>query len=164
MADLVLRPPDQLGFVTDDLEQSAETIGRLWNVDLWFVHDYNQRVLRFTTYRGEPGTFSSRNAVASPDASVGIVEPVSGPSVHLDVLQRRGPGLAYATWRVDDLTGVGTHMAAVGSDEVMRGGGHGLDGDGEFVYYDTFDLLGFYSQYVVAPSRRRPPVDVLDRH
>ena len=104
-----------------------------------------------------PGVFESRNAVA-PGGRLGVVQPVRGPSVHADALQARGPGLAYVTWFVTDLRPVAEHMARAGFGEAMRGGGHGVDGDGEFVYFDTAGSLGVYSQYAVAPARRRPPI------
>ncbi len=150
-------PPDQLGFVTDDLAAMVATVSRLWNESDWQYRTYDQTILRFSSFRGAPGRFSSRNAVA-PDGRLGIVQPVDGPSVHLEALERRGPGLAYVSWFVEDLAGATEHLRTQGCDEVMRGGGHGLDGDGEFVYFDTVAALGVYSQYAVRP-RRRPPAD-----
>jgi len=93
-----------------------------------------------------------------------VVQPVTGPSVHADAFRERGSGLAYVSWFVADLDPVAEHMARAGIAEAMRGGGHGLDGDGEFVYYDTSGLLCVYSQFAVAPARRRPPVGRLEAH
>jgi hypothetical protein len=152
----MLPPPDQMGFVTDDLERTARELGRLWEIESWAVHEYSGEVLAHRWFRGEPGTFASRNAVA-PGGRIGIVQPLAGPSVHLEALDRCGPGAAYLTWFVTDLGRVEERMARLGVEEVMRGGGHGLDADGEFVYFDTVATLGLYTQYTVAPRRRRPP-------
>jgi methylmalonyl-CoA/ethylmalonyl-CoA epimerase len=151
------RQPDQLGFVTADLAPTVAALGRAWGCGPWDVHEYTSSTLRHRSYRGAAGTFESRSAVA-PAGRIGVVQPIAGPSVHTDVLYARGAGLAYVTWFVTDLTAVAEHMAAEGIAEAMRGGGHGLDGDGEFVYFDTFGILGVYSQYAVAPTRRREPV------
>src|SRR5579859_1983381 len=155
------RPPDQLGFVTGDLASTVGALARAWGSGPWEVYEYTAATLRQRSYRGRPGVFESRNAVAA-GGRVGVVQPVTGPSVHADALRLRGPGLAYLSWFVSDLVPVAGHMAQAGIAEAMRGGGHGLDGDGEFVYYDTSDLLGVYSQYTVAPARRRPPIGRLE--
>jgi methylmalonyl-CoA/ethylmalonyl-CoA epimerase len=151
------RPPDQLGFVTTDLAGTVAALARAWGCGPWDVHEYSSATLRHRSYRGAEGSFESRNAVA-PAGRLGVVQPITGPSVHTDALHARGAGLAYVTWFVADLTAVAERMAAAGIAEAMRGGGHGLDGDGEFAYFDTFATLGVYSQYAVAPARRRKPV------
>jgi hypothetical protein len=156
-ADFLGRPPDQLGFVTADLAATVAALTQAWGCGPWDVHEYTSHTLRHRSYRGSPGTFESRNAVI-PGGRLGVVQPVTGPSVHADTLDRRGAGLAYVTWFVADLAAVSEHMARAGIAEAMRGGGHGLDGDGEFAYFDTVGLLGIYSQYAVAPARRREPV------
>jgi len=155
------RAPDQLGFVTADLAGTVAALMQAWGWGPWDLHEYTSATLRHRSYRGAPGRFESRNAVAA-GGRVGVVQPVTGPSVHADALRLRGPGLAYLSWFVSDLVPVAGHMAQAGIAEAMRGGGHGLDGDGEFVYYDTSDLLGVYSQYTVAPARRRPPIGRLE--
>jgi len=155
------RSPDQLGFVTADVADMVAVLARVWGCGPWEVHEYTAATLRHRSYRGTPGVFESRNAVA-PGGRIGVVQPITGPSVHADALAARGPGLAYVTWFVTELRSVGEHMARAGVGEVMRGGGHGLDGDGEFVYFDTVGSLGVYSQYAVAPARRRPSVDRLE--
>jgi hypothetical protein len=155
------RPPDQLGFVTADLASTVAALSSAWGCGPWDVHDYTSATLRHRSYRGGPGRFESRNAVAA-GGRVGVVQPITGPSVHADALRARGPGLAYVSWFVTDLDAVAGHMARAGIAETMRGGGHGLDGDGEFVYFDTTGLLGVFSQYAVAPARRRPPIGRLE--
>jgi methylmalonyl-CoA/ethylmalonyl-CoA epimerase len=148
------RPPDQIGFVTNDLERTVEALRATWGEQDWSVHGYSGAVLAWRTYRGEPGQFESRNAVGG-GGRLGVVQPLAGPSVHTEALERRGVGPAYVSWFVEDLSGTAEQMAALGAAEVMRGGGHGLDGDGEFVYYDTVDRIGLYSQFAVRPRRRR---------
>jgi glyoxalase/bleomycin resistance protein/dioxygenase superfamily protein len=155
------RPPDQLGFVTVDLAGTVAALTRAWGWGPWDIHEYTSATLRHRNYRGTPGQFESRNAVA-PGGRVGVVQPLTGPSVHTDALRARGPGLAYLSWFVHDLGEVAEHMAHAGIAEAMRGGGYGLDGDGEFVYYDTSGTLGLYSQYTVAPARRRSPIGRLE--
>lgn len=155
------RAPDQLGFVTADLADTVAALALAWGFGPWEVHEYTTATLRHRSYRGMPGAFESRNAVA-PGGRIGVVQPITGPSVHADALAARGPGLAYVTWFVTDLRPAVEHMARAGIGAAMRGGGHGLDGDGEFVYFDTVRSLGVYSQYAVAPARRRPPVDRLE--
>ncbi len=155
------RLPDQLGFVAADLAGTASALAEAWGCGPWEVYEYTAATLRHRSYRGRPGVFESRNAVAA-DGRLGVVQPITEPSVHADALMARGPGLAYVTWFVTDLQLVAEHMARAGIGEAMRGGGHGLDGDGEFVYFDTASSLGVYSQYVIAPARRRPPIGWLE--
>jgi methylmalonyl-CoA/ethylmalonyl-CoA epimerase len=155
-ADFLGRSPDQLGFVTADLTGTVAALSRAWGCGPWDIHEYTSATLRHRSYRGAAGSFESRNAVA-PGGRLGVVQPIAGPSVHTEALHARGAGLAYVTWFVTDLSVVAEHMAEAGIAEAMRGAGHGLDGDGEFVYFDTFAILGVYSQYAVAPARRRDP-------
>ena len=58
------RPPDQLGFVTADLPSTVAALARAWGGGPWEVYEYTAATLRHRSFRGRPGVFESRNAVA----------------------------------------------------------------------------------------------------
>jgi hypothetical protein len=105
---------------------------------------------------GAPGTFRSVVAIPSYGSRVELVQPIDGPSIYTTFLERRGPGLHHIGYYVPALEPAREQFRARGFEEVMMGGGHGVDGDGAFVFYDFTADFGSYVELISPPARRFP--------
>ena len=151
------RQPDQTGYVVDDLERAVE----LWSTDFglspWSGYQYDSSYVPRRTFRGEPQIDSiTRNAVWGA-GKIGLIQPVQGESLFSETLRDRGPGIHHVAYFVKNIEEGRAWLLSRGYDEVMNGGGHGLDGDGEYAYFAAESGLGCYLQLVQPPARRAEP-------
>lgn len=151
------RPPDQVAYVVADLEKAIEQYGRMMGISDWVGWDYSPAYLPNRAYDGQPSDYRSLAAVPAYGPQVEFIQPIDGPSVYTTYLADRGPGLHHLGYFVPSQADVRAHFAALGIKEIMSGGGHGVRGDGEFTYFDTYDLVGSYLEFIEVPVERHPP-------
>ena len=160
VAPLFGRLPDQYGFLVEDLSTAVRFQRDTLGLGPWSIYDYNAQTVPQRTYLGRPGTWSTRSAVLD-GASYSLVQPVDGESTYSTMLATRGPGLHHVAYRVTDMGGWRSRMAAHGFAEVMSGAGHGIDLDGEFVFFGSAELPGCFIELIEPPMRRRDPVEII---
>jgi len=148
---------DQVGFVVPDLEAAmADFIANL-AIGPWAVWDYVPPFLPQRELRGRPGTFSMRAGFAGSGPQVELIEPLEGPSVWHEFLAGHGPGIHHLAYYVPSFEEAAAELRELGAELLMWGGGHGLDGDGRFGYFDTERRFGFVLEAIERPARRPPP-------
>ena len=155
-AGLFGQVPDQVAFVTDDLEATAAQLSAAFGLGPWDGYLYTGSYLPKRVYRGRPGKFVSRTCGCRTQPMVEIVQPVEGPSIFTEFLEKHGPGLHHVAYFVRSLDAVRAHMASLGIEEVQGGGGHGMDGDGQFAFFEMPGPVGLYVEIVEPPKRRYP--------
>jgi hypothetical protein len=69
-------------------------------------------------------------------------------------LDRHGPGVQHVAYFVDSFDDAREELDRNGCPMVQGGGGHGLDGDGAFGYFDTTSMLGVWLEIIEPPARR----------
>ena len=152
------RAPDQTAFVFPDLDEGIEKVSRQLGITDWVGWDYHGDYLPRRFYNGEPSTYRSLAAVPSYGPKLEVIAPIEGPSVFTTFLEDRpNGGLHHLGWFVPDMQDVRHWFALRGITEIMSGGGHGVEGDGEFTYFDTYSLLGAYVEFIQVPARRYAP-------
>jgi methylmalonyl-CoA/ethylmalonyl-CoA epimerase len=150
-------PPSQVAWVVRDLEEGVSSIGGSLGIGDWNVWNYGAAELSHRSYHHQPGTYESVTAMPAFGTTVEIVQPIKGPSVFLDFLDAGRVGLHHISYFVASIAASEAWFGDRGIEELMRGGGYGLDGDGQFVFYDTLSTLGVYLELVEGVRRRRPP-------
>jgi methylmalonyl-CoA/ethylmalonyl-CoA epimerase len=73
--------PDQIGIVVEDLESAMGRYSWIFGCGPWSVYTYGPAVLAESTFRGEPGRYEMRIALAGSGPQLELVEPVRGPSI-----------------------------------------------------------------------------------
>jgi len=154
---LVGRPPGQIGIVVRDLEAAARRYSALWGNGPWLCWTYGPAILREQVYRGRPSRFSVRIALNSTAPQLELLQPLEGPSIYHEWLERHGEAPHHLAVYVESLDHAIESMASAGYDLIQCGRGMGLDGDGGFAYFDTQDDLGLVLEAVERPVRRREP-------
>ena len=153
-----IRGIHQVGFVVRDIDKAMESYWRA-GIGPWQVFTYGAPLVKDITYRGKPGNWSFRIALANLNGfSVELIQPLSGESVYSDFLERNGEGgIQHLGIIVDDLDQTVEEARQSGFEVIQSGRGHGVRGDGKFAYLSTdADLLVIY-ELMELVSERRPP-------
>jgi catechol 2,3-dioxygenase-like lactoylglutathione lyase family enzyme len=161
-ATLFGRPVGQVGIVVRDLERSARKLSRTLGAGPWRVFTYSGEILTERTYRGEPGEFAVRIALNPQTPMIELLEPLEGPSIYHEWLDRHGEGLHHLAFWVESLDDAIESMARAGYPLLQSGRGFGASGDGGFAYFDTEADLGVIYEAVEPPSDRREPEAVIE--
>ncbi len=154
---MIDRPAEQIAYVTHELDRTVADLGRTLGIRRWRAWTFDNAFLRFTEYHSQPADISSVVAMPEFGASIEVIQPLLGPSIYTTFLEERGEGLHHIGYFVDDLAAERAAWSERGFREIFRGGGHGLDGDGEFLFIDTMDALGSYVEVISPPRRRSEP-------
>jgi len=156
---LLNRAPDQVAYVVPELRPAVERMARVLGVPEWFVWDYDGDYVPSRVYLGEEAEYRSIVAMPAYGPALEIIQPVTGPSIYTTFLEERGPGLHHVGYYVPSLAEARAHFAALDVREVLSGGGHGVDGDGGYAFFDLREVVGSYLEAIEAPARRHPPHD-----
>jgi catechol 2,3-dioxygenase-like lactoylglutathione lyase family enzyme len=151
------RPVVQVGILVDDLDRALERYATRFGVGPWRIYTYGPSTLTSMSYRGEPGTFSMLLALAGQSPQLELIQPLEGPSVYHEWLERHGPGLHHVAVEVDSLTQTIATMELAGYPLLQLGRGFGPDGDGGFAYFDTQDDLGVIVEAIEEAKRIAEP-------
>ncbi len=151
------RPVGQIGVVVHDLESACSRYSALWQCGPWRIYTYSPAILAQQSYRGKPSRFAVRIALNPTTPQIELLQPLEGPSVYDDWLERRGEGLHHLAAYVEDADEAIASLAAVGYVVIQEGRGFGADGDGAFVYFDTEHDLGYLLEVVQPPKTRHEP-------
>ncbi len=154
---LVGRTVGQIGIIVHDLESAARRYSTLWQNGPWRCFTYGPDMLTEQVYRNQHSRFSVRIAMNGTSPQIELLQPLEGPSIYHEWLDRHGEGLHHLAVFVDSLDDAIESMTRAGYGPIQLGRGIGVDGDGGFAYFDTerdFDLV---LEAVEVPVRRREP-------
>jgi methylmalonyl-CoA/ethylmalonyl-CoA epimerase len=151
------RQVGQIGLVVRDLERSLERYSSLWGVGPWKLFTYGPGTVPTLTYRGRPGLYSMRIALAAEGPQLELIEPLTGPNIYEEWLDAHGEGVHHLGVMVPSLDEGSRSLEDAGYALIQSGAGYGLDGDGGYAYFDTEAEFGVYLELIEVPARRREP-------
>ena len=147
----------QIGMVVEDLDRSLERYWHVLGVGPWRVYTFEQSMARETSYRGRPGNFKMRIAVAQMGPwTLELIQPLEGESIYREHLDRAGGGVQHMGIRVDNLEEAVRQAEAMGFQVIQSARGHGLHGDGGWAYLDTEKEFGVILELIEKPAERKP--------
>lgn len=149
---------DQVCFVVRDIDKAMEAYWRV-GIGPWQVYTYGAPLVKEITYRGKPGNWSFRIALAKVGGfTLEIIQPLSGENIYSDFLAKHGEGgIQHLGMVVDDLDQVVEEARRSGYEVIQSGRGHGVRGDGKFAYLATEGDLLTIIEVMELVSERRPP-------
>ncbi len=148
----------QIAFVVEDLEAAVERYHSVFNVGPWDFYTYERPFVPHMTYRGEPADYSIRIALSYfGPMRVEFIEPVRGPTIYHEFIERHGYGVQHFGLLVDDMQSALERAEAAGYPMIMDGAGFGADGDGHYAYIDTEGDFGVVYELIERPKRRKKP-------
>jgi len=146
----------QVGILVPDLASAIRGYQAALNLDDWLIYTYSADTVPEMTYRGEAGRFGMRLAMAGSGPQIELIEPLAGPSVYHEWIERHGYGVQHLGFHVPDLSAVARRLAKEDWFPAQTGRGYGVDGDGAFAYYDTVEQMGLMLELIEVPATRRP--------
>ena len=140
-----------------DFEPAVHDFGRQAGSPAGPAGSTTSTILPRRTYRGEPATWVSTVAIPEYGPSLEIIAAEGGPSVFQRVPDARGPGLHHIGYFVPSLAEAVSALTNEGLVEVQTGGGHGVEGDGSFTFFDLTETFGSYLELIEPPQKRFGP-------
>lgn len=146
---------DQVAYLVPDLAEGIREWDALLGEQKWIVYEYSAETLPRLGFRGGPGEFVMRLALAGAGPQIELIEPVRGPSIYHEWVHRRGYGPHHVGRFVADIDAAMDSLRTEGREPVQWGAGYGLDGDGGFAYYELGPGEGTIVELIQPPRRRR---------
>jgi catechol 2,3-dioxygenase-like lactoylglutathione lyase family enzyme len=143
MHPLLSARPNQIGILVRDVEEAVRRHEALVGPQEWIRVENGPHNLHGLHYYGEPAAYSMRLALTGSDPQLELLQPLEGPSILSDWLERRGEGLHHIGVLVESVDTTIAAMQEGGYPCLQHGYGFGRDGSGAFAYFDTEDALGY---------------------
>ncbi|TVQ25981.1 MAG: hypothetical protein EA383_06730 [Spirochaetaceae bacterium] len=148
----------QIAFIVEDLDEALEMYHSRFNVGGWDVYTYQRPLVSHMTYMGVDADYAMRIGLSYfGTMRIELIQPLRGPSVYHDHIERNGYGIHHLGVLVDDMHAALGEAEQAGFRMIMDGAGFGLDGDGHYAYLDTEDTLGVMYELIERPKARREP-------
>jgi methylmalonyl-CoA/ethylmalonyl-CoA epimerase len=129
--------PFQVGIVVRDLDAALERHRALMGHADWLLVENGPQNMRDLHVRGERRDFSMRLALAGSAPQIELLQPLLGPSILDEWLERRGEGLHHLGINVSSVDETIAAMADAGYACLQHGYGFMPNGSGAFAYFDT---------------------------
>jgi catechol 2,3-dioxygenase-like lactoylglutathione lyase family enzyme len=145
----------QIGIVVKDLEKSLQQYCDIFNLGPWDIFTYGPPEMTNCTYRGKPSEWSAIIGFAwIGDRQIEIIQPLLGPNIYYDFIEKKGEGLHHIKEWVDDPQKTIKEYEEKGVSVIQSG-----EFDGRSFYYlDTEPYLGITLEIVKGgPSKHREP-------
>ena len=140
--------PFQIGIVVADVEQARLRHDALFGSGEWLIVENGPKNMHGLHVRGEPAEFSMRLALRGSGPQLELLQPLEGPDILSEWLERRGEGLHHLGYEVDSVDETIERLARLGYECIQHGYGFGADGSGAFAYFDTERELGYLVEAV----------------
>jgi methylmalonyl-CoA/ethylmalonyl-CoA epimerase len=158
-------PFRQVAIVVRDLDAAVRHWSRALGVGPWTAYTLAPPRLRDCVYRGEEVEFSLRHALAwSGEMQFELVQPLSGPSIFADHLERHGEGLQHLGRHVEDHPAEVAAYLQRGFTPLQSARGFGAEGDGAFAYFAPPGEPGPVVELISAPKVRIEPDFIYPDH
>lgn len=132
---------DQVGLVVRDLRQMAENLHTLLGIGPFRIFEWPiDGIDPESTYHGEPERYRIRLGFARQGATqIELIEPIEGPNIWSDFLEKNGPGIHHFRIVVSDFDGKVKQLEEAGFKKIASGTGAHIGS--KWAYFDTADLL-----------------------
>lgn len=138
----------QVGIIVRDMDKAISYYEKVWGVGP-FVRP--EIVITDKLYHGLPTDYVSIMGFCSLGSiEMELIQPISGPSIHLDFLQKRGEGLHHLGFDVKDMDSRVERYRKMGIEVTLSG----RTSAGGFAYLDTEIIGGVIIELIQRKGRR----------
>lgn len=149
-AKVTVKAITQVALAVKDVQITLEQYWNILGIGAWDVVTALPPALYDTTYHGKPVKYTFRIALTQLGAAqLELMQPLSGKSVHADVIRQQGEGLHHMQFQVDDIDETTKIMARAGFRTLASGGYSG----GGFAFYDTTNSLKCVWEVLQVPKQ-----------
>jgi hypothetical protein len=137
-AKVMVKDISQVALCVADVQKTLECYWNILGIGPWDVITAVPPALYKTTYHGSPREYTFKIAITQIGATqLELMQPLTGESVHADVLREQGEGLHHMQFQVEDINET-TRIMDRGGFRTLASGGYT---DGGFAFYDTAKSL-----------------------
>ena len=152
---------DQIGYVVEDVEKTAEHYWKRLGVGPWHFYTYRRPLVRYMTRYGKPADHAMRIAHSRIGPTrIELIQHIAGDTVYSAFIREHGYGVQHLGLLVTDMRAAIREAEEAGYHVIMEGAGYGADGDGHYAYLDTEAELGTTLELREQPRSRIPPENV----
>lgn len=159
--DSLVTNAQQICVVVEDLDRTIKDYVEVAGIGPWAVYTFAPPHLKNMRIRGQETPYSMRLALAwTGDFMWEVIQPLTGPSIYLEFLSRKGEGLHHLCVSYDghSYEEAFERFRRKGCEPIMEGHYKGTD----FAYFDASESLKGVIEIARRPSYpgyRRPPPD-----
>jgi hypothetical protein len=148
----------QIAFVVKDLDETVKNFYEWFGIGPWNFYTYRKPFVPSMTRNGEPAEYAMRLALSTVgELRIELIEQKEGDTVYQEFIDKHGYGIHHLGIAVDDIDEALGQAKEAGIAMTMDGSGFGLDGDGQYAYLDTEQLVGTTLELISRPKRRQDP-------
>jgi catechol 2,3-dioxygenase-like lactoylglutathione lyase family enzyme len=146
----------QVGIVVNDLKEAVKRYYHVLGFGPWSVYKYAPPEMENITYRGNKSDLSFFAAFTWVDnLQIELIQPLNGPSIYHEHLEKKGEGLHHIKEYVDDAQKVIEEFKRKGIEVIQSG----RFGPGEYYYFDTEPVLGITFEISTGGGRKHREPD-----
>lgn len=149
---------DQVAYLVPDMDVAVADWNAAFGTRTWLTWHYSAETLPRLGFRGGAGEFEMRIALSSEAPQIELIQPIRGPSIYHEWIERGGYGPHHIGRFVADIDAAVKALRELGVEPIQWGAGYGLDGDGGFAYYEFGPDNGTVIELIQPPVRRPPAV------
>lgn len=142
----VFRNPIQIGVLVDDLEAYLKNLEEIVGMGPWRIAEFppvgNEDVYR--EYHGEPADFKAKFCFFNlGNIEIELIQPLEGKNIWRDWIDTHGQGIHHIKFLVDEHEDSKAFFKEKGVDLYQWGASVGPNAGKEWLFYNTYDKLGF---------------------
>ena len=150
-------PFKQCALVVTDLDEAVRRFSEQLGIGPWTAYRLAPPRLQEMRYQSREVEFSLRHALAwQGELQFELVQPLEGPSIFADHLERHGEGLHHIGKYVPDHARAVAEAIEAGFSPLQSARGFGAEGDGAFAYFQSPDAP-LIVELISAPRVRIEP-------
>jgi hypothetical protein len=93
----------QVGIVVNDIDRAVRHYQDIFDAGPWDIYMYGPPEMKNGTYRGKPSDWSALIGFSwVGDRQLEIIQPLEGPNIYQEFLEKKGDGLHHIKEWVDD--------------------------------------------------------------
>jgi len=140
------RNPIQIGLLVDDLDSYLENLDQILGMGPWriasFPPDSNPDVYR--EYHGEPADFKAKFCFYHlGNIEIEVIQPLEGKNIWRDWIDKHGQGIHHIKFLVPEHDESKAYLKDNGIDLYQWGASVGINAGKEWLFYNTYEKLGF---------------------
>ncbi|MCX6090007.1 MAG: VOC family protein [Candidatus Atribacteria bacterium] len=134
----------QVCMMSKDIQKSMEKYWKIWGVGPWGIHNFTPEIIRDFMVRGKRVEEDFEVIIAVTglgDMQIELIQPVKGPSIYWEFLDKKGEGIHHIKEYVsdEDMEKVLNEYKQKGIEVIQSG----KFDDDVFYYLDTEPTLGY---------------------